>query len=274
MQNKLGIIAGSGPLPLRLVKACQESSKPYFVVAIAGEAELKDFNNKECILIEIGKLNQTINALKKAKCSEVVMAGPVKRPSLNALKLDLRAIKLLTKFATVKNHGDDALLRILVNELETEGFKVVGADEILGQGVIAKPGVMGKHAPNKYALDDISLGLNVAKTLGLLDIGQSVVIQQKLVIGVEAVEGTDSLLHRCSKLMKEGEPGVLVKVKKPGQEHRTDLPTIGINTVRMSIKANLSGIAVLSENTLIIDYDAVINEANAYGLFIYGQTDN
>ena len=271
-RSKIGIIAGSGLLPLRLIDSCRESSKPYFIILLEGEAKPSDYYGEDFSLIPIGSLGKTINALKKSNCTEVVMAGDVKRPSLSKLKLDLRAIKLLARFARSKNQGDDALLRILVKELELEGFKVIGADEILGKGSLAKVGVMGKHAPNQVALDNISLGIEVAQTLGSLDIGQSVIIQENVVIGVEAAEGTDSLIQRCRKLLKEGSPGVLVKVKKPNQDPRADLPTIGVNTVKISFESGLSGIAVVANSTLIIDYDSVINEANSLGLFIYGQT--
>ena len=178
--------------------------------------------------------------------------------------------EIVSKFARTKNHGDDALLRLLVNELELEGFHVVGIDEILGQKSTAPVGVFSIHKPTASDQDDILLGVEVAKDLGRLDVGQSVVVQQKVILGVEAIEGTDSLLHRCANLRRDGVGGVLVKVKKPNQERRADLPTIGSKTVKLASEANLKGIAVEADETLIVDYDKVVQEAKDKGLFLIG----
>ncbi len=165
--------------------------------------------------------------------------------------------------------GDDSLLKAVIAELESEGFRVVGMHAILGD-VLAEEGVWGRRAADAAAQSDIDHGLKVARGLGVLDIGQSVVIQQGIVLGVEAVEGTDALLRRCGELRRQGPGGVLVKIAKPGQERRVDLPTIGVRTVEAAAAAGLSGIAVESGSTIVVDRPGIIKAADAAGLFLCG----
>ena len=180
----------------------------------------------------------------------------------------MRALKLLAKIKTVSGKGDNALLSLLVNELENEKFRVVGADELLKSNVPL--GLIAGREPNPNDKNDIQIGLNVVTAMGKLDVGQAAVIEEGLVIGVEAIEGTDKLLRRCLGLKRESKGGVLVKLKKPNQEERIDLPTIGINTVQIASKIGLSGIAIHANHSIIIDREKVIEEANKVGLFIIG----
>jgi UDP-2,3-diacylglucosamine hydrolase len=161
------------------------------------------------------------------------------------------------------------LLQLLVDELEAEGFRVVGADSLIGD-VVAPEGLMTAVGPDAAAERDIALGIEVAGRLGDLDIGQAVVVQQGLVLGVEAAEGTDQLVARCGALRRDGLGGVLVKLKKPHQERRADLPTIGPDTIRRAAEAGLRGIAVHSGNCLIIARAEVVAVADQTGLFVVG----
>jgi hypothetical protein len=169
----------------------------------------------------------------------------------------------------LRRHGDDQLLRLIVEELEREGFRVVGADTLIAD-VLAPEGPMTALAPDADALRDIALGIEVAGRLGDLDIGQAAIVQQGLVLGVEAAEGTDQLLARCAALRRNGPGGVLVKLKKPQQERRADLPTIGPDTVRRAAEAGMAGIAVHAGNCLIIERAEVIAAADRAGLFVIG----
>ena len=270
MANKIGIIAGSGELPAKLVAACKDIGRPYFIVAFINETDPRCYLGEDHILLPLAKVGKVFTALKNSGSTEVVMAGPINRPSLQDLQFDLRALKLITKFTASKNQGDDALLRLIVEELESEGFSVVGADEILGNKSTAQEGVMGSFKPSKASLDDIMLGINVVRQLGILDIGQAAIVQQKRVIGLEAAEGTDELLKRCESLVLSGDPGVLVKFKKPNQDRRADLPTIGPRTVELASSIGLAGIAVEAEQTLIMDYNKVISLANERCIFVLG----
>jgi hypothetical protein len=169
----------------------------------------------------------------------------------------------------LRRHGDDQLLRLIVEELEREGFRVVGADTLIAD-VLAPEGPMTALAPDADALRDIALGIEVAGRLGDLDIGQAAIVQQGLVLGVEAVEGTDALIARCAGLKRAGRGGILVKVKKPGQERRADLPTIGPHTVRLAAETGIAGIAVQAGHCLIIERAEVIAAADRAGLFVIG----
>lgn len=218
--------------------------------------------------VNLGAVQNTLTVLNDAGAREVVLAGPVRRPSLTSLRLDGRAMKAVTKWG-LKAMGDDKLLSLLVNELEQEGFRVVGIDSILDH-MIAPSGLMGAHRPDDAALADMAIGCTVARTIGALDIGQAVVVQQGMVLGVEAIEGTDALLRRCGELRREGPGGVLVKLKKPRQEARADLPTIGPDTVAGAKAAGLRGIAVEAAGALVVDRDRLVTEADDGGLFVIG----
>ena len=165
--------------------------------------------------------------------------------------------------------GDDGLLSALVRALEDEGFRMVGADDVVSD-LLAPQGPLGAVAPEAEAKADIALGIDVALALGALDVGQAVVVQQGLVLGVEAAEGTDALIERCGGLRRAGPGGVLVKVKKPGQDRRVDLPTIGVSTVTAAAAAGLSGIAVEAGGTLVMDRSAVAETADRVGVFVIG----
>jgi len=267
--NKLGILAGGGPLPARIVETCLASGREVFVIAFENETDPTTCERAPHLWVSLGKVGRTINKLKSEGCRDVVFAGPIRRPSFSKLKPDMRAIKLMGKIRKSASQGDDAILSILIEELESENFRVVGADELL-RDVAAPKGNLSQRAPNKTDEKDVELGMQVARALGALDVGQAVVVQHGLVIGVEAIEGTDLLLKRCGELKREERGGVLVKLKKPQQERRADLPTIGADTVRRAAMAGLNGIAVEEGQSLILDRNEVIAEANRLGLFVTG----
>ena len=196
------------------------------------------------------------------------MAGPVRRPSLTELRPDLTTARFLARVGA-RALGDDGLLRAVIGLLEDEGFRVVGVHEILGD-ILAHEGTWGRHTPDAVAWRDIERGLRVATALGREDVGQAVVVQQGIVLGVEGIEGTDRLLARCGDLRRPGEGGVLVKIRKPAQDQRADLPTVGTRTVAGAKAAGLRGIAVEAGSTLVMDYDALVAEADAAGLFLHG----
>jgi DUF1009 family protein len=169
--------------------------------------------------------------------------------------------------------GDDGLLSNLIAELEAEGFRVIGPEVVLTE-LVASEGVYGSITPDEIAVADIDRGFNVARGLGSFDVGQAVVVQQGLVLAVEAIEGTDAMLSRAGELHREGPGGILVKVKKPDQEQRVDLPTIGVNTVEKAAAAGLRGIAIQAGHAFIVDREEVVRLADQKGLFITGITIN
>jgi len=192
----------------------------------------------------------------------------VRRPSLASLMPDWRAAKFFARIG-LRALGDDGLLSAIIKELELEGFRVVGIESILG-GLLAPKGPLGRIEPDEQARADIARGLEVARALGALDIGQAAVVQQGIVLGVEAADGTDALIARAGSLRREGPGGVLVKIAKPGQERRVDLPTIGVRTVEAAANAGLRGIAVEAGAALVVDRAAVAAAADGAALFVLG----
>jgi DUF1009 family protein len=266
-RGKLGILAGGGDLPGLLINACQVTNREVFVVAFRGFTNKDDLSNVAHVWTDLAAVGRTLKQLHKAECKQVVLAGPVGRPSLTSLRPDLRGAKLLPRI--VKAGGDDAALKVIIAELETEGFEVLGADDIL-RDLLAPPGAMGLMHPDHEQTADIDRGIEAAMALGRADVGQAVVVQQGVVLGVEAVEGTDALIARCGALRMDGRGGVLVKLKKPGQERRADLPTIGLATIVAVSDAGLAGVAVESSGTLVLGLEQVAAEADKRGVFVYG----
>ena len=268
MANRLGIVAGGGGLPRRLVDACRAAGREVFVLALEGAAEPATVEGVAHAWCRIGAAARGLALLRENHVSELVLAGGVRRPSLAALRPDWRAARLFARIG-YKALGDDGLLSAVVGEFEREGFRVIGAEQLLAAG-LAPEGVLGRLRPDAQATADIAHGQRVAQALGVLDIGQAVVVQQGLVLGVEAIEGTDALLRRCAGLRREGPGGVLVKVEKPGQEQRADRPTIGPRTVAVAGEAGLRGIAVEAGATIVLDRDEVVDAADRAGLFVIG----
>ena len=268
MPGPLGIVAGGGPLPRRLVDLCQSSGRKAFVVAIEGYAEPATVVGVDHLWVRLGQSAKAVEALKNFGARELVMVGPVKRPSITDLRPDRMTFKFLAKIG-FNSLGDDGLLAAVVKALEAEGFVLRGIDEFLGE-LLAEEGSFGSLAPDDSAWGDIRRGIEVVRAMGAADVGQATVIQDGLVLGVEAVEGTDALLERCGPLRRGGPGGVLVKLSKPGQERRADLPTIGVQTVDLAAAAGLRGIAVEAGGTLVVDAAAVTAAADRAGLFIVG----
>jgi DUF1009 family protein len=266
MARKLAVLAGRGPLPAQVVAAARAQGRDVFMLAFAGETDPELIRGLPHRWVPLGAVGQAIAALRAAEVEDVVLIGAVRRPALASL--DRRGVQLLAKLG-LRRHGDDQLLRAIVAELESEGFRVLGADQLL-DGALAPEGPMTARLPDDDALRDIALGVEVAQRLGDLDIGQAAVVQQGLVLGVEAVEGTDALMARCAPLHRGGRGGVLVKVKKPGQERRADLPTIGPDTIRVAAESGLAGIAVQAGHCLIVERAEVIAAAERAGLFLIG----
>jgi len=269
MAGRLGILAGAGELPLRVVEACRAADRPVFVIAFEGAADPALVQGGvPHAWIRLGAAAEGLRILRDNGVEELVLAGGVRRPSWLALRPDWRMAKFLIRVG-YRALGDDGLLKAIIAEFEAEGFRVVGADSIL-DAALAPEGPLGRHRPDAEASEDIALGFRIARALGALDIGQAVVIQQGLVLGVEAIEGTDALIARCAPLRREGPGGVLVKAAKPGQERRADLPTIGPATIAAAHAAGLRGIAVSAGASIVIDRAALIAAADEAGLFVIG----
>lgn len=265
---KLGILAGGGELPARLIAACRATGRPFYVLAFEGHTDRRLVDGVPHGWMRLGALGEGLRLLHEAAVEELVLAGRIVRPALSELLPDLRGMRFLAKVGTAAL-GDDGLLSAVMGELEGEGFRVIGPDAVLGD-LIAPAGVYTTRHPDEAALADIARGIEVARGLGRLDVGQAAVVQAGIVLGVEAIEGTDALLVRCARLKRNAPGGVLVKMRKPMQDSRVDLPAIGVETVRGAAAAGLRGIAVEAGASLVIDRPAVVAAAEEASLFVVG----
>ena len=272
--RKLGLIAGGGELPVRLARQCETTGRPLFVIRLKGMADptMSAFEGADLGMAELGKI---FTALKKAGCAAICLAGIVKRPDFAALKPDLRGLKALPGAIAAARRGDDALLRFLVGEFESEGFVVEGAHDV-AQGMTLPGGPLGRLKPQAEHMQDLHKAYLIAGEIGRLDVGQGAVVCDGLVLAVEAQEGTDAMLERCVGLPEplrgtiEARRGVLAKRPKPIQEQRVDMPAIGVATVLAAARAGLAGIAGEAGKVLVLDHAAVAKAADELGLFVFG----
>jgi UDP-2,3-diacylglucosamine hydrolase len=279
---KLGILAGRGELPRSIVGACQASGQDIFVIAFNGETEPATVAGGVAhAWVDLPAVGRTIRLLKEAQVQDLVLIGPVGRPDFSKLRPDWHGAKLLPKIIRAARQGDDALMKVVVEDLEQQGFNMLAAEAVLSD-LGAPMGSYGRYEPDAGDRADIERGMEVVDLLGRLDIGQAAVVRNGYVLAVEAAEGTDAMLLRCGELRAkdvseadaaEGtgpRAGVLVKRSKPDQDRRVDLPTIGVPTVLGAAAAGLKGIAVEAGGALVTDRQAVAAAADAAGIFVCG----
>lgn len=274
--RKIGIIAGGGELPVLMAEHCAETGQPYFVARISPFAD-PALDAHPGVTLGLGAVGTRMTAMREAGCDAVVIIGQVPRVDPAKLELDTGAIAMLPRVIEALKDGDDALLRTLLDEHERAGFQIIGAEEAMGD-LLAAPGAWGAYTPSSNNMKEIARAAKVAVATGALDIGQGVVVCEKLVLAVEAQEGTDQMLARVATLREEirGTPehrrGVLVKRPKPIQERRIDLPTIGVRTIEGAVRAGLAGVAVEAGGALVVRRPDLIAAADAAGLFVFGFT--
>lgn len=268
-KSKLGILAGGGRAPLQVIQACQAMGRPFFVFCLEGHASPDLGEGWPHVFLPLGALQTFKEICLRESIAEIVMIGHVRRPSLSEIKPDWLALKMLTKIG-LHALGDDGLLRSLGKALEDEcGVRVIGIADIMTD-LLTPVGVLTVRRPEAQAQADMARGVSVAHALGLLDVGQAVIVQQGLVLGVEAIEGTAALIARAGAFKRDGGGGVLVKLAKPQQDHRYDLPSIGVDTIIQLRDAGFAGVAIEAGRSLLLDREKMIETANDLGLFITG----
>jgi len=274
MPAPLGLIAGLGDLPVAIAENAVATGQGVHVLRLKGfeEPRLAAYPGS---VVGLGEVGGVISRLREAGCRDIVFAGNVRRPNFSDLKLDLRGAALLPKVLSEARKGDDALLRVLVNEFEKNGFNVIGSEQAHAS-LLAPAGLIAGPPPSELALADLEIAARVASASGLLDIGQACVVCDGLVLAVEAQEGTDEMLRRCAALPEAirgragARRGVLVKRPKPTQERRIDLPTTGVSTVELAAAAGLAGIGVEAGGALMLNRVAMEAKAESLGLFLFG----
>jgi DUF1009 family protein len=265
----LGILAGGGPLPAQVARAAIDAGRQVYLLGFQGFAEpdvLAPFTHD---YVRLGAAGKMLALLRAHDCRDLVLVGPVRRPSLASLRPDAVGVKIVARIGRAAFAGDDGMLAAVVRVLGEEGFNVIGAHEIMAT-MLGNPGVVSRTPPDHEAWQDIARGIAVVRALGAVDVGQGCIVQQGIVLAVEAIEGTDAMIARAAHLARPGPGGVLVKLVKPGQDRRADLPTIGPGTVANAHAAGLRGIAYEAGGTIFTDKPETIRAADKAGLFLIG----
>jgi len=264
LENKQGLIAGDGSLP---VKMAQHASKNGFEVVCISLAkdnlkELKKYCSK-VYSCHPGEVDRIESILKDEQIKQMTFLGKVhKKVLLQLHKFDKRAVELIKEASRL---NDDQVMLMIVDELAKIGIEVLD-QTIFIKNLMIPAGVLGAHKPTVAQMEDVNYGFWLAKEMGKLDVGQSVVIKDKMIMAVEAIEGTDVCIKRGAKLAKSG--AVVVKVAKPKQDKRFDIPAIGMRTLRTMAHRNASLIAVEANETIIVDQEKVIKYADEHNIVI------
>ncbi len=270
----IGIIAGGGPFPIVVAEAVIASGRSVFICALKGfgEPALENFPHD---WVTLGSVGRILKNLKSANCQKVVMIGHVKRPEKSQFVPDFGALKNAGALLEIYRGGDNQLLSGVATFIETQGFTVIGAHELIPENLIGK-NTIDKGSYSVETEEDITKGIEVLNALGKLDVGQAVVIHGGHVLAVEAAEGTDEMLRRVAVLRKNGRAnhkgGILLKSPKPNQDLRVDMPVIGPVTVELVAQAALSGIVVQADSVLCYDRSTLIQRARDLGIFIESRT--
>ncbi|HEY7544520.1 MAG TPA: UDP-2,3-diacylglucosamine diphosphatase LpxI [Blastocatellia bacterium] len=262
------MIAGNGRFPLLVLDGARSQGVDMAVAAIKEEAapEIERLASR-IEWVGVGQLGRLISFFKREQVTHAVMAGQVKHHQifrLNALP-DLRMVRVL---ARLSRKNTDSLIGAVVSELEREGITVIDSTLFL-QPLIARSGVMTRRAPSKEELSDIDYGLEVAREVARLDLGQTLCVKDRAVIAVEAMEGTDAVISRAGQITGN-RSFVVVKVAKPNQDMRFDVPVVGLATIRAMISSGATALHVSASKTLLFDRDELIELADSRGISIIG----
>lgn len=271
--GRTAIVAGNGQLPVAVAESLRKLGDNPLIVAIKGEAEPELYagEHAEISIVELGGL---VKILKAEGISNVVLAGGIRhRPEFRAaLRPGNGNLVALYRFLRAFRLGDDGLLRAVIATIESYGFRVLGAHEIVPDILAPAPGTLTRKRADQESVANMHAARQAAIMIGSLDIGQAAIAIGRRVVALEGVEGTDAMLQRVAELRHakriNRKGGVLVKCAKPQQEVRADLPAIGVSTVENAVKAGLKGIAIEARRTLILGYGETVAAANKAGLFI------
>lgn len=267
--SRVGLIAGSGQFPMIFAHAARQASVRVLAVGFEGETDpsLSRYVD-EFHLLKLGQLNRLIRTFRDAGITHAAMAGAINKTRLyTRIRPDWRAVRFLGR---LRNKKDDSLLRALADELESEGI-VIQPSTIFLPDLLAPEGILTRRKPNRREQSDIAFGWAMAKAIGRLDIGQCVVVRNQAVLAVEGIDGTDATILRGGRLCREG--AVVIKVSKPIQDLRFDVPAVGSDTIESMKRANARVLVVEAGRTLMFDRDKMIDAADAAGISVLVQSD-
>ncbi|MFP3867413.1 MAG: LpxI family protein [Desulfobacteraceae bacterium] len=266
MSEKIGLIAGRSQFPLLFAQAARKKGLEVIAVGHYGETDPALAHLVSRLeWVYVGQLGRIIRCFQAAGVRQAVMAGGISKGRLfSQLRPDWRAINLIRRVGRAR---DDGVLRAVAEELESAGITIVPSTLFLGE-LLAPAGLLSRRQPTPEELQDVDYGFQIAKEIGKLDIGQCVVVRRQAVVALEAIEGTDETIRRGGRLA--GEKAVVVKVSKPGQDLRFDVPAVGLDTIKVMIEVKAAVLAVEAGQTLIFDREAMLAAANQARLAVLG----
>jgi DUF1009 family protein len=276
VSSPVGVIAGGGAMPFAVADSLKSRGFDPVLFALKGVCDPAAAERFRHHWITVGQLGRTMKLFRAENCKNLVFIGTLVRPGLSEIRLDWGTLRFMRRIWAAFRGGDDHLLSGIGRLFEQEGFHLLGLRDV-APDLLMPEGCATRNVPDRDAMADIAKGQEVLRALGPFDVGQAVVVIDGHVVGVEGIEGTDELLARIAALRaasriraKKGR-GVLVKAPKSKQDLRFDLPTIGPRTIEGAAAAGLSGVAVVAGNTVVADAQAMIEAADAAGLFVTGQ---
>ena len=265
MDKTLGLLAGVGHLPVDLAKGAKAAGYKVVVIGVVpGLDEELPTVADVFVGTHIGKIGKILDTLKKNNVTTVTMIGKVTKEILYSegkIVPDFEAIKLL---ASLPNRNDDTIMNAIVAKLNSKGIEVIDQTMFL-QALMPKPGVLSDRKPTAEELADMEYGFQMAKEIGGLDIGQTVVVKNKAVIAVEAIEGTDACILRSGALSRGN---IVAKVAKPAQDNRFDVPSVGTKTLESMIASGATGIVMEAGKTLLVDKEKTLALANSHKITV------
>ena len=275
ISSPVGLIAAGGVMPFAVADSLTARGINPVLFALKGACDPVGVERFRHHWISVGQLGRAVKLFRSENCRDLVFIGTLVRPALSEIRLDWGTLRVLGRVWAAFRGGDDHLLSGIGRILEQDGFRMVGIRDV-APDLLMPEGCITRLAPDESAAADIARGRDVLRALGPFDIGQAAVVIDSHVVGVEDIEGTDGLLARVARLRGEGRiraraaRGVLVKAPKSAQDLRFDLPTIGPRTIEGAVAARLAGVAVVAGNTIAVEPQAMIEAADAAGLFVTG----
>jgi DUF1009 family protein len=271
----VGLIAGGGVMPFAVADSLTARGIDTVVFALKGACDPLAAGRFRHHWISVGQLGRAEKLFRAENCQNLIFIGTLVRPALSEIRLDWGTLRVLGRVWAAFRGGDDHLLSGIGRILEQDGFRMMGIKDVAPE-LLMPEGCVTLKSPDENAVADIARGREVLRALSPFDIGQAVIVIDGHVVGVEDIEGTDGLLARVARLRAEGRirakaaRGVLVKAPKNGQDLRFDLPTVGSRTVEGAKAASLAGIAIIAGNTVVVEPQAMVEAADAAGLFVTG----
>jgi UDP-2,3-diacylglucosamine hydrolase len=275
ISSPVGLIAAGGAMPFAVADSLAARGVDAVLFALRGACDPTLVTRFRHHWISVGQLGRAVRLFRAEGCRDLVFIGSLVRPALSEIRLDWGTLRVLGQVWAAFRGGDDHLLSGIGRILERDGFRMVGIKDV-APDLLAPEGCLTRTTPDETAVADIAMGRDVIHALSSFDIGQAAIVIDGHIVAVEDIEGTDALLARVARLREHGrlrspaKRGVLVKAPKRGQDLRFDLPTIGPKTIEGAASAKLAGLAVVAGNTLIAEPQAMIQTADAAGLFVTG----